>query len=354
MKKILVILILAMSISLFAQTYDFTLTVTPPLHKTYHVLYPANFNPDEPEMQPSLFTVGINGPTSMNAVLYCRMVWEDEEATMTLTPNTPGQFPTLLNSIDIINSVPGGFTTVQNFDDFLDNIEDLIMNTGRMPDGNYIFNIGIYEEGHQGEEAYLLSNPVTAIVTIRSPISISLITPGNPIGLGVTNITEQYPNFIWFSNLESYTFKCYELDRIYDSVDEIEMLEPYYTESDIAVTSYSYPPRAPGFEYNKTYAWQIIARTMNPIMASESEYKSTIYLFKLSDTASDESGLQNLINFFNQLDIEGVGELINLLEVGYTIDKINWQNNDIKVEDLMHILESISSGNITPTKITVE
>ncbi|MEA2095275.1 MAG: hypothetical protein U9P73_01090 [Candidatus Cloacimonadota bacterium] len=352
MKKILVILILSISLSLFAQ-YDFTLTVSP-LHRTYNVLYPANFNPDEPELQPNLFNLTINGTSTTNAVLYCKMIWEDEYAEITLTPNTPGQFPTNLSSEEIINSAPVGFTTVESFGDFLDSIEDLIIDTGRMPDGNYIFEIGIYEEGQEGEDAYLLSNKVTAIIVIRSPISISLITPGNPIGLGVTNISEPFPNFIWFSNLEEYTIRIYELDGVYDTVEEIEMLEPYFVEMNIGGTSFSYPPNAPEFVLNQTYAWQVSALVMSPIAASESEYKSTMYLFRLSDSASEESSLQILINFLNQLDIDGVDEIISLLEAGYTIDNIIWRGSEISAEDLMEILEEISSGNIEPIKITVE
>ncbi|MDA3813997.1 MAG: hypothetical protein PF570_07070 [Candidatus Cloacimonetes bacterium] len=350
MKKILIVLILAMSLSLFAQ-YDLSVTQT---QNTYNVLYPANFNPDEPGQQPILFTLNITGVSPSNAVLYCKMMWRDELAEITLTPNTPGQFPVNLSSVDIINSSPTGFSTIQTFDDFLDNIEDLIIDTGRMPDGNYIFEIGLYEEGHAGDSAYLLSDLVTAIVVIRSPISISLITPGNPIGLGVTNISEQYPNFIWFSNFEEYTIEIYELDGMYDTIEEIEMLEPHFVETGIVGTSYSYPPNAPTFEYNKTYAWQISAKVVSPVAASESEYKSTMYLFKLSDAASEELSLQILINFLNQLDIEGAEEVISLLEGGYTLENLVWKGQEISVEDLMNMLEEISSGEIEPTKIIIE
>ena len=354
MKKILFFLIFTISLSLIAQTNDFTLTVSP-LHSTYNVLYPANFNPDEPELQPILFYITIGGSSEDYVVFYCKMIWENEVAEIMLTPSIQGQFPMDLTSRDIINSnYNPNYEIEQDFDDFIDRIEDQIIDTGRMPDGNYIFEIGIYKAGHEGEEAYILSNPVTAIMVIRSPISISLITPGNPIGLGVTNISEPYPNFIWFSNLNDYTIKIYELDEMFDTIEEIEMLEPHFTERGIAGTSFSYPPSAPEFGFNKTYAWQISAIVESPIASSESEYKSTMYLFKLSDSASEELSLQILINFLNQLDIEGVDEVINLLDTGYTLEDLIWKEVEIKAEDLMEILEEISSGNIKPIKITVE
>lgn len=354
MKKLIILLILTTSISLFAQTYDFTLTVSP-THRTYNVLYPANFNPDEPDLQPDLFTISIieNTPSN-NAVLYCKMTWEEEFAEIILTPD--GQFPTSLTSSQIINSYPEGFgVEKQTFEDFLDNIEDLIIDTGRMPDGNYVFELGIYDYDYENEQiGDLLSNPGTAVVVIRSPISISLITPGNPVGLGVTNISELYPNFIWFSNLENYTLTIYELDEMYDTIEEIEMLDPHFVETNISGTNYSYSPDAPDFVLNKIYAWQVSAKVLSPVAAAESEYKSTMYLFKLSDTASEELSLQILKNFLNQLGIEGVDESIKLLEAGYTIDNIIWKGKEIPVDELMKIHEEITSGNIEPIKITVE
>jgi hypothetical protein len=360
MKKILVVLILAISLSLVAQTDDFTLTLSIP-YSTYDVLYPANFNPDEPDLQPHIFTLTINGATTTNAVLYCKMIWEDEFAEITLTPNTPGEFPLQLLSSDIINSSPTGFTTYQTFADFLDSIEDLIIDTGRMPDGNYIFQTGIYEEGHEGDDAYLLSNSETVTIIIRSPISISLITPGNPISLGVTNVSEQYPNFIWFSNFEEYTIKIFELDGVFDTIEDIEMLEPHFVETGITGTSFPYPPNAPEFKFNKNYAWQISAMVESQIASAVSEYKSTMYLFKHSeclfkhsDNAVGDMSIQILKNFLEQLNIEGIDEIISLLEAGYTIDNIIWREREIFAEDLMRILVEISSGNIEPIKITVE
>ncbi|MCF7858031.1 MAG: hypothetical protein K9N07_01715 [Candidatus Cloacimonetes bacterium] len=352
MKKILVIVIFTIALNLSAQ-YDLGLTVTPS-QRTYNILYPANFNPDEPEMQPILFNISIIGQPPDNAVLYCRMQWENEEAEITLTPNTPGMWPAQLNSSLVINSNPPGFEVVQTFNDFLDGIDDILITSGRMPDGIYIFHIGIYESGHEGEEDYLLSNPETALIIIRSPISISLITPGNPIGLGVSVISSQNPNFIWFSNLNDYQLRLFEVEEMGGSAEEIEMQDPIFTEPNIQTTNFSYPASAPTLQFDKTYAWQISATVTSPNISSQTVYKSTLYLFKLSNTESDAISYQILINFINQLDIDGVDEAISLLETGYRLDNIIWNGYEIPVEKLIEILEEISSGVITPVSITIE
>ena len=103
MKKILVILILSIALSLFAQglLIDGRTEVT----NYYNVLYPANFNPDEPDLQPDLFMLTFTGVVPSNAELHCEMSWDGESvAYATLTPNTSGPFPTNpLYSSDIIN-----------------------------------------------------------------------------------------------------------------------------------------------------------------------------------------------------------------------------------------------------------
>ncbi len=224
-----------------------------------------------------------------------------------------------------------------------------------MTDGNYIFEIGIYEKGHEGDTNYLLSlSTKTAIITIRSPISISLITPGNPIGLGVTNIAEPYPNFIWFSNLEKYTLKVYELDGVFETVEDIELLDPLYAETEIGGTNFTYPPSAPEFDYNTTYAWQVSATVANPMVAAESIYKSTMYLFKLSNTGTEEMEMQILKNFLTQLNVEGIDEVIKLLEAGYVIENLFWQGREITAEELVQILEDISSGKVEAKNLTIE
>jgi len=349
MKKILLLLTFTISISLMAQL-PLTLEISPS-HSTYNVLYPANFNPDDPNLQPDLFRVSVLGVSTLNAVLYCELTWENSHAEATLIPDVPGQFPTNFSSSEIINNSPMGFSIEQNFDDFLDDIENLILDTGRMPDGNYVFNLRIFENDQNGIP---LSNLETVVITIRSPISISLITPGNPIGLGVTNIAEPYPNFIWFSNLDNYTIKIYELDGVYETVEDIELLDPLYVETEISGTSFIYPPSAPEFEYNTSYAWQVSATVTNPIVSAESIYKSTMYLFKLSNTGAEELDMQILRNFLTQLNVEGIDEVIRLLEAGYVIENLFWQGREITAEELVEILEDISAGIFEVKNLTIE
>jgi len=134
MKKILVVLILTISLSLFAQSLAFDNAQTQ-FSQTYNVLYPANFNPDEPNLQPDLFRIKISGDFPISAIMYCEMFWDGESvANATMIPHVPGQFPLEpIPSSEIINSNnSSNFQITQNFDDFLESIEDQVIDTGRI------------------------------------------------------------------------------------------------------------------------------------------------------------------------------------------------------------------------------
>ncbi|MCD4795625.1 MAG: hypothetical protein K8R49_00420 [Candidatus Cloacimonetes bacterium] len=353
MKKLILLLFcVAVSITLTAQV-DLTIS---PERLTYNVFYPANFNPEEPENQPVLFTINFDVTGVLeDYVIHCDMSWRDYSAYATLTPDDPNQLPSFLTNQDIIrDDEANGFQVDESFSEFLENIEDLILDTGRLPDGNYIFVIAVYSAGHGGEDDHLLSNKVTFVLTIQSPITISLITPGNPIGLGPATIADQYPNFVWFSNLADYTIKIYELDGEYQSAEEIEQqIEPFFEENNYSSTSFPYPPTAPDFQKSIVYAWQV-SSDLNTPMGSAEKHKSVMYLFMVSTEEQEDQDNQMLINFLRQLNIEGIQELITLIESGYSFDKMFFDGNEISINDLNEILQKISDGEIKLKDFSIE
>jgi hypothetical protein len=350
MKKLMIFIFLMVAISLFTQNVDIQVLIPANNTITYNLFYPAYFNPEEPEQQPLLFKIQINSSVGNAYYLRCIMEYKDcSPAGATLTPLEGFQHPiTITNSEIIVEEGSSSlFFSVSNctFDDFLDDIEDQIKETGRMPDGTYKFTIQAYETGSSSpcDEDFIYVN-------IISPFSISLIIPGNPIGLGPAKISDNYPNFVWFSNLTDYTIKIYELEDEFSTAEEIEQLEPFFEEQNPS-TSFLYPTYAPDFLYNKIYAWQVFAEIQNPIATEQ--YKSIIYLFMLS---SEEEGINNqmLINFLSQLNIEGVNDIIALIEGGFSVDKLIWGAREITMEELNDILKKISEGELKVKNLTVE
>lgn len=345
MKKVLSILFLLIVVNLIAQV---NIEVTPH-NVTYNLFYPAHFDPDHPELQPHLFRMTLTTEVGGDFIIICVMEYQNyNPVEATLTPIIENFEGIYFTNSDIITSIDGPyFTVVNNFDDFLEDISEAIEETGRLPDGTYVFTISAYAEGSS-----VSCDQEVVTVKIISPISISLITPGNPIGLGPAPISDSYPNFIWFSNLFEYTIKVFEIDGEYTTPEEIELLDPYF-EDLCTITSYLYPTDAPDLMIGRTYAWQVSADVLTPV-GEEGSYKSIIYSFLISTDQEDEMNNQILINFLEQLSIEGLEELIALINSGYNLKNIYWQGSTISMDELNDILEQIANGDLIIENISVE
>ncbi|RLC46539.1 MAG: hypothetical protein DRI23_12265 [Candidatus Cloacimonadota bacterium] len=338
---ILLLCILAMSL-LYAQT---TLSVSPHV-QTYNEFYPAQFNPDEPLSQPIFFTLTISGVVEDVKTVRFEMNWNDNYALANIT--TEGEdvpFPAMLTNQDFINSDPIGLDidNADAFDDILDAIEDYILETGRIPDGTYLFTFTALDE-----DGNALSSDQMQLI-IQAPIAIGLITPGGPIGLPPVDITFQTPDFIWYSNLSDYTFSIFdisELDEDQRTPDNIEVLQPYYEQTNVFGTSLAYPPEAPALEVDKIYAWRVAASISIPIGSGTEPYKSGFYVFRIVTEGGVDPGEVILGNFLNNVSGEQAAAILELLNNGYELQEIEWQGETISVEELMEILQMIINGEL--------
>ncbi|MDO9577229.1 MAG: hypothetical protein Q7J16_05040 [Candidatus Cloacimonadales bacterium] len=311
-----------------------------------------SFNPEEPDSQPNFMNVVIaledhSTPYTGSYKIFVRIDWGDAYAEVYMIPVDP-LFPTAgwnLTNRDLINNDPPNFYMSGNYDDFVDEIEDILLSTGKMPDGNYLLTVEV-----QNAEGDPISNSDMVTITIQSPLAIDLLTPGAPFGLSLVQIGTQYPEFLWISNFDEYNLYVYELDENITSPEDIELLEPYF-ETLVYSNIFGYPPGAANsLNPGSTYAWQITAETFTPITNQNVTMKSSFYVFHVMQGGSfppiDPVVLQNLINQFLTTG-SGVQELLGLLQNGYSVQTIWWQGQEITLEELMAIL---NSGQYTPSE----
>jgi len=337
---ILLLCILAMSL-LYAQT---TLNVSPRV-QTYNEFYPAQFNPDEPLSQPVFFTLMITGVVADVESIQFDMEWNGISATAIIT--TEGDdvpFPAMLTNQDFINSDPIGLNVdnADAFDPILDAIEDYILETGRIPDGTYLFTFTALDE-----DGNPLSSDQMQLI-IQAPIAIGLITPGGPIGLPPVDITYQTPDFIWYSNLNDYTFSIFDISDLPEdqrTPEDIEVLSPHFEDS-FNTTSLAYPSDAPALEFDKTYAWRVAAPISIPMGTGTELYKSGFYVFRVVTEGGVDPGEVILGNFLNNVTGEQAAAILELLNSGYELQEIEWQGEIISVEELMAILQMIINGEL--------
>ncbi|MBN2461946.1 MAG: hypothetical protein JXB60_10125 [Candidatus Cloacimonetes bacterium] len=339
-----------------------------PQAMVYNYFYPSYIDPGNPESQPLLFWLTVTNTGEEDILDYEVWIsfrWGEYEliSNARVKPKPGSPYETILTgqsfqftSRDIIVSDESGyFYAIEGLDledilDYNDEFKDRVLALGYFPDGYYVFTVQIYNV-----EGYPLSDPATFAFTIIAPTSITLISPGNPAGMGVSSIPDPYPYFIWFSNMIDYRIRLYELDREISDPEEIELQYEVYFEDDVYNSVvYSYPLAAPPLENNRIYGWQVLADVVTPMMTEEEELKSTINLFRISLEGGINQNDQLLMNFLQQLNVAGIEEILLLLQNGYSLDKIYWQGEEHAIDILNDLLNQISSGQRTVTNITVE
>jgi hypothetical protein len=320
-------------------------------------MYPTYFDPDNPASQPTLFHLEIKNLTGtsesplpaedFDIKIIGRMEWRNtvliprsEITFREIQLLLAGQSIPIHNRDIITNDNTGMFDVDDEWDDVLNNnpeFKDLVVNSGRFPDGVYVFTF--YVEDQTTNEQ--LSDEFSVSINLRSPNPITLITPGSPLGFGVSKVMDNQPYFVWFSNLNEYTLRIWELQHTNYSVQQIEGMEPYFevpnSEIDLLnVTSFSLPVEF-ALENNKIYAWQVLGKIDSPAATNVTYEKSNVYLFEVSRDEAQQQDNQLLIQLLNQFSAEevaGLEELLQLLELGY----------ELKEEDYQRLMEMFSNG----------
>jgi hypothetical protein len=350
MKKFLTILLICTFFSLFAQNeISLSLTATQPL---FNYMAINSFNPDEPYNQPIFLQAILNqedpsDPYTGQYQIYIELSWGDATAEIWLEPNDPN-FPVgglNLTNQDFINNNPADFNVNGNYDNFIDEIEDILLDTGKMPDGDYLIQMQVFDD-HAGIP---ISNSQIVTIQIVSPIAIALFTPGAPYGLLPFEIPSQYPEFSWISNFDEYVISVYELDENVSSPEDIEALEPHHQEV-VYSNNYSYPMSANTLNTGTTYAWQVTAETITPMQSQNVTMKSIFYTFQYNQAGSIPLiDPEQIVNLINQFIPSGTGtqDLLNYLNNGYNVETITWQGQEITIDELIEIL---NSGLYTPVE----
>jgi hypothetical protein len=304
---------------------------------SFNVLYPTYFDPTNISSQPDLFAINLRNLTDsdLQFKLIVSLEWRGRYLVTNnvITPINANNYPIPPNAVmrvtnrDLITDNSEYFQAEQDWNDILNDnsdFKDLVFDMGRFPDGVYTFTFQAVEQ----DGSTPISNQETFTINLRSPNPITLITPGSPIGFGVSKVMDNQPYFVWFSNLSQYTLKVWELQHTNYSVQQIEGLTPYFeNEEDLTTTSFSLPVEY-ALENNRIYAWQVVGLVETPANTNPVYEKSNIYLFEVSNDLSDQSDNQLLIQLINQFsldDVSGIDELIKLLENGYELTEADYQ-----------------------------
>lgn len=359
MKRMVFIILLLSSIVLFAENQiNISLALFPPYDSAtpFNLIYPANFNPEEPESQPLIFNIQIDpmgqGPAP-GWYLEFHASWSGGSAAeIVLTPEPTTSIPLYLTNRDILrdDEIPYFEEGMSDYDDFIDSMEDEILQTGHLPNGSYELTMQAFDvDGAPISELALLS------FSIESASPIILITPGSPIGSTIYEIGDANPLFVWASNLKDTEIQLYELDDENISVDQLESMDPVQTiiNGEYANT-YAYQASDHMLIDGKVYAWRVEGQLINPAPSSTDPLTSAYYLFKyLADSTADPT-IQTINNIVNNIVDPEVQLLVNLMNNGYTFNNVVINGQSIPPEDLINILMQIQNGTLEIEELVIQ
>ncbi len=362
MKKFLLVLMIFQCFLLLAEQVEVTVA---PNNLIFNYFYPSYIDPKNPEDQPLLFTITAMNHTNQDISDYevhLSFAWRGDILVdgVVVTPKESGSFYTIpaggaisISSKDIIISDDtNGFNSESgfDFDDLMDSspdFKDLLLELGYFPDGEYAMNILLYKNGEA------ISDNETFSFTVVSPTPITLISPGSPYGLGDSTISNLNPYFVWFSNLQYFTFRLYKIEDEFENVEDIELMsDPICEIEDLNSTILAYPATAEPLEYGSLYAWQVQADLITPLSAFAKKTSSSFYFFKVDDTPTGNSN-DLMINLFMQLDNDDIKELVNLLKSGYEIGNMKFGSEILTVDQLNKLIMQLIDGTYTIKNVDI-
>ncbi len=247
--------------------------------------------------------------------------------------------------------------------DIIDHISNTIIESGKMPDGNYSFSITL--SGENGVYDHVVEN-----IQIYSPVMLDLVTPGGTIGdTSTTAIYTTYPVFQWSADycpdctygIRICEFNIENHSTLSEAINDMSVLplsqsEEFYTLLGDA-TTFQYPVSDAGsLEPGKLYVWQVI-RTYGTTLGTE-DILSDIYIFKilsLEEPAGAFDPNQELIRDLigeqqYELYFGSGGELSGY----FSTNTVTVNGEEIPISQLYEFLSQIQTGNITIIDVEVE
>ncbi len=261
----------------------------------------------------------------------------------------------------------------------LEGLQSQIIQTGRLPDGNYRFSLIITDPG--GTE--LVSWDKTIISA--HPIALELISPGGSLAeIQNQTIMTTYPFFQWQSDpcaICSYRIRVARFipdehssaeDAIEDqTVLPIEQALGWYPEQDadgkfLRTTSFQYPQSgAVDLEPGNIYVWQV--QKIIPTSEGDETINSVIYAFMIQEQQAGydpiKEAVRTVLGYERYEQLFGVGgELMGFVsdEEGLSIsgsisvEGVELEAGNINVNALLQIARLIEQGEISVVESEVQ
>ena len=271
------------------------------------------------------------------------------------------------SDFSIYTDAISGYDVIPQIDSYpsqsvMDNMLSTIMQTGKLPDGNYSFTVELFNENE--------STPMDRIersIEVYSPVFLELVTPGGNLSDTTdTKIFSTYPVFQWVTDYcpdcdygirvcEFMPDRHSSLSEALDDVSNIPLSqsEDFYKLGNI--NSFQYPSSGViDLQPGKYYVWQI-QRSFQSSVGPENSL-SNIHLFKVESPGIGEGGeleiIQTLIGEGKYNELFGRdGELRGFKISGGSI----WINGEeMPANQLNQLASQVQQGTLKIKEVEVE
>ncbi|MCH7876243.1 MAG: hypothetical protein IH965_13205, partial [Gemmatimonadetes bacterium] len=188
----------------------------------------------------------------------------------------PDREPTVFNTASTI----GGTT------DYASDLEDLVVRTGRLPEGDYTACVLLTDES-----GFVIADNICADFSTIYPDPPYLIFP-----MDGDTVANEYPIFDWMPSQVPVDFQVGYVVQIAEVLagqpprQALTANVLHYEDPELLATSFQYPLGALPLESGKRYAWWVQALDQNGVPIAANEGRSEIWTFIYSDRAGSDGG----------------------------------------------------------------
>ena len=260
--------------------------------------------------------------------------------------------PLILTSRDLVQKYSFEETHVN-----LEELQDFVYKTGRLPVGDYLFFVKVY----QTDQVYNDDYDEKLFKVTEPPTVIDLITPGGEMVQDESSVEiyTKLPLFVWHSNGNRFKIIVCDQKEVGENPTNLtDYISTSHVHDEVKDrTFFQYPSQGVrALEYNGVYYWQIFS--INESVGPEVVTNGPIWKFKVADLSSGSFPVQidqilSLLLSFLGVDYE------NLLEGG-ELDGCRFTGkmyNDGKLmtqDDLNDLIKKVLNNQITVNGFKVE
>lgn len=233
--------------------------------------------------------------------------------------------------------------------DELDNLQNDVLSSGKLPIGVYTLEIALNytfnQISHTQEELF-------PFIRATNPSYIQLIAPGNTVGSAEpAPVYTEFPVFQFSGNGEAYQVFVFEKRNEFQTLDDIVRSQPNWESEPGPELSLQYPqdgsaiPLQPG----KTYFWKV--NMLVESSAGQEKIPSEFWQFKVVDPASlgnnqQMLSKQEIMRFLQDLLGDRANAISRSLE-DYQLSSINLNGTTISIQELYRLMALYRGHSVT-------